>query len=620
MTKVQRNISVALMFGAFISVLNQTLITPALPAIMLEMNVDATTVQWLVSGFTLVNAIVIAISAFLMDRFSPRKLFISVFILFFVGSLLAAWGVNFPVLLAGRILQATCAGVMLPMSMTILLLLFSRDKRGSAMGLYSFVIMFAPAIGPVVSGVLTDEIGWHVMFLIMAALSAAIIPFAAFALKDFGETTPVSLDKQSVVLSSLGLFCLLYSFSLFGNTSTIPIAAVLSVAGVAALFVFARRQLKLEQPFLQIQVLKNKRFATGTAILMLIQASLVAAGITLPIYIQTVRGMSATITGATMMPGAILGAVFGYFAGKIHDRFGARYVAVVGVLLVTLGSAAMILFDFQTTVAFIIVSYAVRSAGLMLANTPVTIWAIGDLPDAILHHGNALSSTLRQIAATLSTAIMISVMSLTSAFASSQGELQSQMTGIRATFWLSAGIGLAALAITIVKVRDRKKTENISTAENASFELDEAMKTDSYTVSCGDTLEQAIKKFIDCRTSGLPIIDDENRIVGFISDGDVLRYMERQDVRFDMESYSMVLPDMESFQEKAKHLLQMNVMEIASRHIITAQRDMPLLDVCRLIYERKLSKLPVTQDGVLIGTISRGDIMRALLKRLPLGE
>ncbi|MDR2162323.1 MAG: MFS transporter, partial [Clostridiales Family XIII bacterium] len=238
MTKEQKAVSAVLIIGAFISVLNQTLITPALPAIMLETHVDATTVQWLVSGFTLVNAIVIAISAFLMDRFSPRKLFISVFALFFAGSLLAAWGVNFEMLLAGRILQAVCAGVMLPMSMTILLLLFAHEKRGSAMGLYSFVIMFAPAIGPVISGVLTDEVGWHAMFLIIAALSAAIIPFAAVSMKNFGEAKPVSLDKPSVILSSLGLFCLLYSFSMFGNTATMPVAAALSAAGVATLFIF----------------------------------------------------------------------------------------------------------------------------------------------------------------------------------------------------------------------------------------------------------------------------------------------------------------------------------------------------------------------------------------------
>jgi len=618
MTKQQKGTLVVLMLGAFLSVLNQTLINPALPSIMLETGVSATTVQWLVSGFTLVNAIVIAISAFLMDRFSTRKLFISIFVLFFAGSLLAAWGANFAMLLIGRILQAICAGVMLPMSMTVLLLLFPHEKRGSAMGLYNLVLMFAPAIGPVISGVLTDKIGWHVMFLIMAALAALVILLAAVAMKNFGETKQVSLDKWSVTLSSFGLFCLLYGFSLFGHTMTMPAAVVLIVVGAVVLFVFARRQLRLEQPFLQIRVLEDKRFHAGITISMLIQASLAAAGITLPIYIQAVRGLSATISGTVMMPGAILGAAFGYFAGKLHDRFGARYVAITGVFLVTLGSAGMVLFDFHTSVAFMIVSYAVRSVGLMLANTPINTWSISTLPDEVLHHGNAVSSTLRQVAATLCTAIMVSAMSLVSTFSTSQGELQSQMAGIRITYYLSVAIGLVALFMVILKVKDGKKTVVIT--ENTSFELDVAMKVDPYTVFRDDTLEQVVEKFIDYRTSGLPVVDGEKHIVGFVSDGDVLRYMAKQDVHFGGESYSVVLPDTESFTAKAKNLLQMNVMEIASKHIITTPRSTPLLEVCRLISERKLNKLPVTQDGILIGTISRGDIMRELMKRLPLGE
>jgi EmrB/QacA subfamily drug resistance transporter len=585
---------------------------------MIETRVDATTVQWLVSGFTLVNAIVIAISAFLTDRFSTRKLFVSIFVLFFAGSLLAAWGLNFAMLLAGRILQAICAGVMLPLSMTILLLLFSHEKRGAAMGLYNLVIMFAPAIGPVVSGILTDRIGWHVMFLIMAGLAVAVILLALLSMKNFGETKPVSLDKRSVLLSSFGLFALLYGFSLLGHAATIPAAAALIAAGAVTLFAFARRQLKQDTPFLRIRVLANKRFATGTIILMLLQASLMAAGITLPIYIQTVRGLSATVSGLVMMPGAILGAVFGYFAGRLHDRFGARHIAIAGVLLVTLGSVGMALFDLRTTVSFMIASFAIRSVGLMLANTPMTIWSIGALPDDILHHGNALSSTLRQIASTLSTAIMVSAMSLVSALCADWGALQSQLMGIRATYWLSVAIGLAALVMTVVVVRGGRYPA--SNAEGAAFELDAAMKIDPYTVSRDDSLERTVKKFLEFRTSGLPIVDDEKRIVGFISDGDVLRYLEKQDLRLDAESYSAVFPDTESLTAKAKKLLRMNAMEIASKHIISVPRDMPLIEVCRLISERRLNKLPVTQDGVLIGTISRGDIMRALMMRLPLSE
>jgi EmrB/QacA subfamily drug resistance transporter len=537
---------------------------------------------------------------------------------FIAGSLLAGWGVDFTMLLCGRILQAICVGVMLPMSMTVLLLNSPREKRGSAMGLYSFIIMFAPAIGPVISGVLTDRVGWRVMFIMMAVLAAAIILIAAAIMKNTGETKPVSLDKLSVTLSSAGLFCILYSFSMLGAAEISPVVIIALIAsGGLMLFFFARRQFKLDQPFLHIMVLKNKRFAVGIVVSMLILASLAASGIILPIYIQTLRGFSATMTGAVMMPGALAGAVCGYFAGRLHDRFGARYVAIVGVLLVTLGSVGMALFDFRTPLSFMTASYGALIIGLMLANTPINAWAISALHDDILHHGNAVSSTLRQVSSSLTIAIMVSVMSSVSAFYSSgMNEPSAQMMGVRATYLLSAAIGLAAFIIVIIKVRGGKIS--VPAAEGASFEIDIAMKFEPYTVASGDTLEQAISKFIEFRTSGLPVVDAENRIVGFISDGDVLRHMTKHDVRFVTESYSMLLPDEENFLEKAKALLGMNIMEVASKRVISVPRHTSLLDMCNYFFEHKLNKLPVTQDGVLVGTISRGDVMRVLMKQLPL--
>ncbi|MDR1043332.1 MAG: DHA2 family efflux MFS transporter permease subunit [Clostridiales Family XIII bacterium] len=618
MTKQPQRVIFVLLAGSFIAVLNQTLINPALPTIMAEMGVNATTAQWLVSGFTLVNAIVIAISAFLMDRFPIKKLFITIFIFFIAGSLLSGWGVDFTMLLCGRILQAICVGVMLPLSMTVLLLNAPREKRGSAMGLYSFIIMFAPASGPVISGVLTDQVGWRIMFLIMAALATAIILAAAIIMKDSGEPKPVTLDKLSVTLSSAGLFCLLYSFSLLGDATQQPaVVAALIVAGAAMLFVFVRRQFKLEQPFLHIDVLQNKRFATGIVVSMLILASLAASGIILPIYIQTLRGFSATMTGAIMMPGALAGAVCGYFAGRLHDRFGARYVAIAGVSLVTLGSIGMAMFDFRTPVSFMTASYGALIIGLMLAGTPINAWSISSLHDDILHHGNAVSSTLRQVSSSLTIAIMVSVMSYVSGlYAPGLSEPAAQMMGVRATYLISAAIGLTALIIVIIKVK--KGRVSVVATEGASFEIDVAMKFDPYTVSSGDTLEQAISKFIEFRTSGLPVVDEGKRVVGFISDGDILRHMSRHDVSFVTESYSMLLPDTENFTEKAKTLMRMNIMEIASKRIISVPRHTPLLDVCNQFFEQKLNKLPVTQDGVLVGTISRGDVMRELMKQLPL--
>lgn len=489
MEKGQKATVIVLICGSFLSVLNQTLMNPAIPSVMAELNISTTTAQWLVSGFTLVNAIVVAVSAFLMDRFSTRKLFITVFGLFFAGSLLAAWGVNFPVLLAGRILQAICAGVMLPMSMTMLLLIFPHEKRGSAMGMYNFIIMFAPAMGPAISGILTDITSWHIMFLIMAVLAAIIILLAAFTMKNSGNKRQVSLDKISVAESSLGLFCLLYGFSMLGKVETLLAAVTLIVSGAGILFVFARRQLKLAEPFLELRVLFDKQFRYGIVISMLISASLAAVSLTLPIYVQNVRGFSATISGLVMVPGSILGAIGGYFAGNLHDKFGARYLSIAGVSLLSLGSFGMAMWGFETPITLMIIVYCARSFGLMLANTPINIWSISNLPDEILHHGNAVSSAMRQVASTFGVALMVSTMSLATNLFAGDNPAKSQLTGIHASFYLSIAIAVVSLVLVIVKVKDRRKTDDVSRSEIVS-ELDSAMHSNPFTVSFGDSVEQ----------------------------------------------------------------------------------------------------------------------------------
>lgn len=617
MEKGQKATVIVLICGAFLSVLNQTLMNPAIPSVMAELKINAGTAQWLVSGFTLVNAIVVAVSAFLMDRFSTKKLFIAVFGLFFAGSLLAAWGINFPVLLAGRILQGICAGVMLPMSMTVLLLIFPHGKRGSAMGMYNFVIMFAPAMGPAISGILTDITGWHVMFLIMAVLAAIIILIATFAMKNFGMTKQVSLDKISVVESSLGLFFLLYGISMFGKVETMLAAAVLIALGAGILFLFVRRQLKLAEPFLELRVFFDKQFRYGIVISMLISASLAAVSLTLPIYVQNVRGFSATISGLIMVPGSVLGAIGGYFAGNLHDKFGARYLSITGVSLLSLGSLGMAMWGFKTPVAIMIIVYCARSFGLMLANTPINIWSISKLPDEILHHGNAVSSAMRQVASTFGVTLMVSAMSLTTNLFVYDNSVKSQLIGIHAAFYLSIIIAVMSLVVVIIKVKDRKKTDDVSTGKAVS-EIDMAMHSNPYTVSSDASVKQVIEKLIEYRTGGLPVIDNNRHIIGYVSDGDVLRYMARQDVHVVGESFSLVLPDNEEFVSKAEELLQRNVLEIATKHTITVELGTALSEVCRLFYENRLSKIPVTQNDVLVGTISRGDTMRYLMKRLPL--
>ena len=164
-----------LLAGTLLAVLNQTLLSPALPAIMGDLGVDATTVQWLTSGYSLVEAVVIPLSAYLIGRFSTRQLFISAFIIFTIGSLSATLAPNFWALLLGRVLQALCTGMSMPMVFTVILLIFPREKRGTAMGVIGLIIGFAPAVGPSLAGLLVDTVGWRALFAIVTTLAVIVV-------------------------------------------------------------------------------------------------------------------------------------------------------------------------------------------------------------------------------------------------------------------------------------------------------------------------------------------------------------------------------------------------------------------------------------------------------------
>ena len=281
LTRKQWMMLAVLVSGAFVTVLNQTLVTPALPSIMVEMSVDQSTAQWLTTGFTLVNAIMIPITAFLQDRFSTRKLFVFSMSLFAVGTLLAAVGLNFPVLLGGRLVQAAGAGILMPVTMTVLMLVFPVDRRGSAMGIFGLVIAFAPAIGPTVAGFVIDQADWHILFYLIFALAIVIIIPSLFLVDDKAPANKGDsvLDPLSLALSTLGFGLMLYGFSALGSAGLTPVPLLTCALGIVGVVWFFIRQTRLPHPMLRVDVLKNRRFLVGTIIGMLVQGALLAAGI-----------------------------------------------------------------------------------------------------------------------------------------------------------------------------------------------------------------------------------------------------------------------------------------------------------------------------------------------------
>ena len=614
-----------LIFGTFVTVLNQTVVAPALPAIMAEMGVDAAAAQWLTTGFTLVNAIMIPVTAYLTDRFPTRNLFVASMLIFTCGSALAGWGPNFFVLLLGRLVQAAGAGILMPMGMTVLMLTFPVEKRGTAMGLFGVVIAFAPAIGPTIAGIIIDQANWHIMFWGIAVLSALVVAAAFLAV----EKTPalakgdIVMDKLSVVLSSVGFGALLYGFSTIGSVGVDAYDVAATLVGAVALVFFVRRQLKLERPMLRVDVLKNRKFLIGTVIGMIVQSALLAVGIMVPIYVQSLLGLSATMSGLILMPGAIIMGVMGPIAGRLFDRYGPRILSIVGTGVLTATSFVFAFFSVETSVAFLTVVYTIRLFSLSLVNMPITTWAMNSLDDKVLNHGTSVNNTLRQVAGSLGTAIVISV--YTTIAESNEGTMgwaQANMFGIDVAFAVSGTLCLIAFVMVVLLVRDRPGDAHEADPDNARKSLLETiMKSVVYSVPETATVSDAVRLFVDKGISAAPIVNTKGQAIGFISDGDVMRALSKRE-RTYMDPIIMIMrteADGHGFDEKLESLMDMNVKRIGAMGIVGVDVHADLADVCRVLGENRLKKVPVTDEGRIVGMINRSDItqyaMRMYLER-----
>ncbi|MBR2803811.1 MAG: DHA2 family efflux MFS transporter permease subunit [Eggerthellaceae bacterium] len=445
-----------LLAGCVLVVLNYTLLAPALPVIMREMSVSETTVQWLTSIYAMVEAVIIPMNAFLLGRFSVRKLFGGVFVLFTAASALAAVAPTFEVLLLARVLQATATGVAMPMVWTLILLMAPRENRGMVMGIVGVVISFAPAIGPPASGALIDLVGWRSLFFIVAGISVVVIVLTFALLRNREGFERTSFDAPSIVLSSFGMLGLLYGLSTITSSDTPWVSALLMVVGIVLLGVFVRRQGTLEVPMLRVETLKTRRFRNSIIVCCLLEGALIAIDVLLPLFLQNSLGHTPTMTGLVMAPAALAGAVTGVVAGRIFDKHGVRVIVLVGAALLEGAAIALCLCGADTWVVTVAGIYFVETIGWQCVSTPSNTWGINSLPNEIIQHGNAVMSTLMQVGASFGTAAIVSLTALGPMFTSSSDAAAVTFAGYHVAF-IGTAVLLAMVALVIiVGVRDKE--------------------------------------------------------------------------------------------------------------------------------------------------------------------
>ncbi|MFC6179972.1 MDR family MFS transporter [Lactiplantibacillus daowaiensis] len=456
--KQKTTMVIIMLLGAFLTLLTETFLNNALPTIMKELSVSQATAQWLSTGYLMVAGLMIPISAWVFKRFDVKWTYLTMMIIFLFGTIIGYLAPSFLVLLIGRLIQAIAAGSLIPLIQNVVLILYPVEKRGAAMGMTGIVVAFAPAIGPTLSGLLIDDFGWRSLFLVLIPLTLIVLALGAIFIQHINDARHEALDFWSLFLSLTGFGALLYSFSLVGNSGTVTLSVILMfIIGCILIILFGIRQLKIKNPLIELRVFKNQTFSITSILSAISNISMLGVELVMPLYLQNVHGVSALISGLTLLPGALVMAVLNPISGQLFDKYGIFKLSLVGYLILGLGTLPMFFFTASTSLYLIASLYAIRMVGIALVMMPTFTAGVNALDEKLAIHGNAASSTVRQIAGSLGTALLMMLVALFSKTTNGKTDLTSLNQGYHAAFLVAF---LMAIMGLIISFKLRKKVQD----------------------------------------------------------------------------------------------------------------------------------------------------------------
>lgn len=406
-------IMLSLIIGAFFAILNETLLNIALTTLMDQFDITLPTVQWMATGFMLVMGIVIPVSALLIQWFTTRQLFLGTMIIFTLGTAIAASAPTFGVLLTGRLIQAVGTGMLMPIMFNVFLLMYPPHRRGRIMGIVGLVIMFAPAIGPTLSGIIVEYLGWRFLFITVIPFSLFSIVFAYFFLVNVSEVTRPKIDIPSILFSTVGFGTTIYGFSSVGESESgflSPVVLVSLLLGISGIFLFAYRQLQLDEPIMDLRVFKYPMYRHAVIMFLIIIMAMFASEIILPIYMQGPLALSAATAGILLLPGSLLNGALSPFMGQLFDKVGPRPMMIPATLVLSGTMFMMSRLNTGSSVWMIAIGFLLLMVSVSAIMMPAQTNGLNQLPKRLYPHGTAVISTLQPMAGAIGVSVFISIL------------------------------------------------------------------------------------------------------------------------------------------------------------------------------------------------------------------
>lgn len=439
---------VSMLLGAFVGMFSETSLNIALPKLGVAFNMSTATLQWLVTGYMLIIGIIMPLSSIISKWFTTRQIIIFALVDFIVGSALSAMAPNFALLLTGRIIQGIGTGLILPLMFAVAMQIFPPEKLGAVNGVMALVIMFAPAIGPTLTGLILGFSSWRWIFWSFIPVLVIALIFAIMELENVGRISKPEVDVLSIIESIIGFSGIVAGASLssrFGWASWQVIVSLL--VGIVVLGLYVRRQLTLEVPILNLRVLKNKDFTVATLLVMLDFAIILSAMYLMPQYIQNGVGIAVALTGIIMLPGGIINAATSAIAGRLYDNIGAKRPAIIGFIIALIGAIMLATASDTASVAYIIAVHVILMIGAPLAMSPSQTAALNSLAGREAGDGSTILNTIQQVVGALATALATSFLEL--GRTTSTGPAAARFTaGAHTGFYFTIALIIIALIIS----------------------------------------------------------------------------------------------------------------------------------------------------------------------------
>jgi EmrB/QacA subfamily drug resistance transporter len=365
--------------GVWMIVLDSTVVNVAFPTLRRTFGIRIEQAQWVISIYVLALGIATPLAGFLADRFGLKRVYGLGLTIFVVGSLFSGLAPNFTTLVAARTVQGFGGGIAQPLSVAMLFMAFPPREQGHAFGIFGIVMVGAPALGPIVGGLLVDRELWRWIFFINIPIGLLGIGLAALLLRPHEREHVGPLNPLSVVTTVVGFGCVLYGASVAARHgwSSLHVLASIGV-GAAALATFALIELRFSrEPLLDLRLFSNRTFLTANIVGYVAVLALFGAEFLMPVYLQVLRGRTALQAGLILLPIAIAAGTMNPIAGRLFDKIGPRVLVVSGSVLLLVNSWQFARLTAATAIQSLLVLLALRGMAISLIMQATFTTALG---------------------------------------------------------------------------------------------------------------------------------------------------------------------------------------------------------------------------------------------------